>query len=287
MRNIINYSVGNISRVLTAKTASAQVTTAGSPTAPTSQTPQHPAPDAARKYYDLSYAAAPGMNGNRDTNGQYMVDTPTAHPTQNIGQHATNHQLAYSEPQASLGAYPPSSAAGYNHSAYPTEDIKPSIEAQNNVDIGQTPNHQHTPQPAMTPHHPQHQQTPTNYMTTFPHHHYQQSFQPLAGTPSNTIDAHTHFGPAAWRSFADSMMTNIGSPDYSANALMALGGGPSAPGGPRVTTTSLAEDAPAGAAGGISTAEAFGTMGMQLPLDGTQTWPLIHYSTGPAVPDGQ
>ncbi|KAK5122958.1 hypothetical protein LTR85_003523 [Meristemomyces frigidus] len=237
-RNIVEYSLSHINRHLTEKTASAAMATV--PSGP--EQSQQQQTYAGQDYY------APTTNG-------------------------TNH-FAYPEPQS----MPQYNATAYDTSAYNAEGMRSNIEAQLNAELGPQAVQHQTPQPhshqQMTPQPhqitPQPQQAPSNFMTAFQ--------QTPTGTPQTANGfppaqapmqaAFPHSGPAAWRHFADNMMTNLvvggHDPDQQQHLHHAL-----------PTHTVNGSLATAGGGGPMAAAATFG--GMQMPADGTQSWPHIQY----------
>lgn len=150
----------------------------------------------------------------------------------------------------------------YDTSAYNAEGMRHNIEAQLNAELSHANSAQHTHHHASIPDHSQ-QQTPTNFAMAFqaPATPHSQAYAPQAFPQA---------GPAAWRHFADNMMTNLSAPEqYAATANMA-GGISTAP-----TDTS-------GLSGAAMPQMAATFGGMQMPSDPSQAWPaIVNYGVGP------
>ena len=191
LRNIIDWSIDTISRHLTAKTASAAIASASSPTVPNSHE-QSEQQSQQQQVFDPSQHY--GNNYAPPTNGNGLPAVPQAE-TYPMPSH-----FAYPEPhQTSMPPYATTGMPAFDPNGYPAQDVKPSLEAQ----LAQMP--------------AQPQQPPPNFLAAFQSPNQSNGFQPAV--PQS--------GPTAWRHFADSMMTNMGTGEYVAPAeqLMALQGG--------------------------------------------------------------
>ena len=139
--------------------------------------------------------------------------------------------------------------AGFDGSAYSSEDVKPTIEQ-----LG-------VHNPSMTP-----QSHQPNFLTPFQSPHTQDNNGYHQQSP-HTANLNGQSGPVAWRNFATSMMTNMSGQEYmtSAGALMALSGGK-----------------PADASMDMTAANFAAMDNMQMPPTdiNSQPWPLIHYHNG-------
>lgn len=154
-------------------------------------------------------------------------------------------QYTYPEVQNGAMAYSSGNIAGFDASAYSSEEAKPNIEAQLHHAVA------HDPSMAS-------QAQASNFLAAF-----QSPTQVNNGFQQSPQQANfPQAGPAAWRHFTNSMMTNVSGQEYMPNpagALMALSGGK---------------------AGEMDIATA--AMGnFPMPNDGSaQPWPLLQYTHG-------
>ncbi|EME46852.1 hypothetical protein DOTSEDRAFT_70721 [Dothistroma septosporum NZE10] len=189
IKALVDSSLGNISRHISAKTAAAAVASAvsQSPTTQDSAQPQNQAG------YDNSNGAggyyANGANGDPTaTQHQGYTETPQPHQEQTQSAYPSGNQFAtypHAQPNGISGF------TAYDTAAYAGEESKPVVDAQFAA--------QQTPQP-------------TNFMAAFQPqvtNGYQPN--PLAGALNGQV--YPHEGPAAWRHFATSMMTSVSAPD--------------------------------------------------------------------------
>ncbi|KAK4628649.1 Transcriptional activator protein acu-15 [Fulvia fulva] len=197
IKALVDFSIGNISRHISAKTAAAAVASAiaQSPTTQDSTQSQN------QQAYDNSNSTGGyypnGTNGDiTAAQHQGYAETPQVHQEQTQNAYPSGNQFATYPNTQSNGI--PGSAA-YDTAAYSGEESKPVIDAQYAAH-GAT---QQTPQP-------------TNFMAAFQPqvtNGYQPNpLNPLAGS-MNGHQVFPHEGPAAWRHFATSMMTNVSAPD--------------------------------------------------------------------------
>lgn len=190
---------------------------------------------------------------------------------------STNH-FAYPEPQS----MPQYNTATFDTSAYNAEGMRTNIEAQLNAELEAQSVQQH-----QTPHPPPHthqQMTPQPQQMT-PQPQQQSNFMAFQHTPTGTPQTANGFppaqapmqvafpqsGPAAWRHFTDNMMTNLavgGQDPDPAQPQHIHHGMPAHTGNSNLTT--------ADGGGTMTAAATFG--GMQMPADGTQSWPYIQYA---------
>ncbi|KAF7191185.1 Transcriptional activator protein acu-15 [Pseudocercospora fuligena] len=234
IRGIVEFSLGNIQRHLAAKTASAAVASASSPT--TSDHQQAQQLYNATNGYSTEYTA---QNGDVNQGQAYAQDqSQNNYPPQSFA-----YAHAHPPAQNSNGIYNTFDGSGYSG-----EEAKPNIEAELVASMAQ----QQAQQPA-----------PTNFMAAFqsPNPQVSNGFQQSPQTATmNSVQAYPQAGPAAWRHFADSMMTNVAG-DYNlpAGALMSLTG--KSDGSGDMTGMTMGNiPLPTGDANG-------------------QPWPLIHYNS--------
>lgn len=270
MRNIVEYSLSHINRHLTAKTASAAIASAGSPTGPTGHEQHQQSYDTAPDYYTPTTNGAANGDMSAPHQRHYSMDAQSAHPDSAQNGYPPGAHFAYAEPQsAAMPQYHNTAMNAYDTSAYNADGMKSNIEAQLNAELAPPPaqqHHQQTPQPhqQMTPHP---QQAP-NFMAAF-----QSPAPPPNGfqpAQASSLQPFPNPGPAAWRHFANSMVDNIsGQENYAGIALA----------GATQANTSIP-----GASGTPMVAATFG--GMQMPTDGTQSWPMIQFQGNTANANG-
>jgi hypothetical protein len=275
VRSIVDNSLAHINRHLTAKTASAAIASSSSPVGPTAQEQQsQPAYEQNNDYYSGNHAAA---NGDMSANQQrhYSVDGQATHSEQ-PQQYQTSGHYGYADaPNTNAAQYQPSTMPAYDASGYNAEDMKNNIEAQLNAELGHATSHQQTPRAAQS----------ANYMGAFQSPVQQNGFQ-QAAAPAGMPQAHPNAGPAAWRHFADNMISVNGQADmngqqYSmgpAHSLMALQN--------TVSKTDTSMAAPAAVPTAMNTGAAGSFGGMQMPVDGAQAWPMISYQGAPPEAGG-
>jgi hypothetical protein len=190
VRQIVDISLGNITRHLAAKTASAAVNASSS--SPVDLQPQQQA-------YGIGY------NSYTNGSGQSYAQQPNSYPS--------NANFTYTEPQNNSMTY--ASSNHFDAAAYHSDhgESKPNMEAQLTAHNAQT-NHM----------------GPSDFLAAFssPHAQVGNAFSsPPVAAPmnGNTGGVFQNAGPAAWRSFADNMMSNMHheQPNDYAAALMALG----------------------------------------------------------------
>lgn len=245
---IIEFSISNLNRQIAAKTASAAVASTVSPTTQ-EQT-------AAQQLYDSTngngnyYANGTGDHELATTEEQAYMSAQQGHQDQTHSSYSAGGQYTYPDVQNGGMAYSSGNMAGFDTSAYSSEESKPNIEAQLHA-AAQNASMVSQPQP-------------TNFMAAFqspPNTHtqvnngFQQSPQQQANFPQA--------GPAAWRHFANSMVTNVSGQEYMqtpTGALMALSGGKAGDGSTMDIATATMGNVP-------------------MPADGsTQPWPLLQYA---------
>lgn len=258
--NYVEPSLAQVRQYIATKTASAGLASVDASASPVEQ-PQQPHsatdPNAFSNPFGNGTANAEGASDNQSTyvvNGRassHNQSQPQAHYP--IGHYYTDGQPTSMQPY--MGSF---------DGSY-TEDIKPNIDQMNahNVMTHQQVPHQtpsHPQQQQMTPH-----QAPSNFMAAFQSPTPQNGFHP---SPAH-CNMQMHSGPAAWRHFADGMMTNVGDPNYmnstmnSANALMALQSDKSHGGMDMNAAASVAS---------------MGAMHMAPDGQHVQPWPLIYNS---------
>lgn len=250
--HVIDHSLATISRHLSAKTASAAIN--ASSASPSAAGQEHQAMYETNDYYSANNRS----NANGDQPRHYSIENQHADPAPQeftSGAQYTFVEVPHATTMAgqTYGGIP----AGYGGQGYNAATLKSTIEGQLNTDLGRQAQ-QVTQQ----------QQTPTSANT-----HFMAAFQPSPVQQNGFMGMNTNVemaGPAAWRHFADNMVTMAGhvpatadlvqqhSQQYANAALMSLQG----------KTENCVDHAavPQGNFGG-----------MQMPVDGTQTWPLIHY----------
>lgn len=186
--------------------------------------------------YSTEYTA---QNGDvSQTQGYAQDQSQNNYPPQSFA-----YAHAHPPAQNSNGIY-----TTFDGSGYSGEEAKPNIEAELVASMAQ----QQAQQPA-----------PTNFMAAFqsPNPQVSNGFQQSPQTATmNSVQAYPQAGPAAWRHFADSMMTNVAG-DYNlpAGALMSLTG--KSDGSGDLTGMTMGNiPLPTGDANG-------------------QPWPLIHYNS--------
>ncbi|KAH9828484.1 Activator of stress 1 [Teratosphaeria destructans] len=254
VRNIIEYSIGNINRHLTAKTASAAIATATAAAVPPDATNGQEQQDPQQTYEHNNdyYSGGSASATNTDRQRQYSVDGQThagqaqAAPfTDAVPQYYQQHQ------------YAAQAMAAYNNATYDPDAMKSNIEAQLNTELGagaDGSSSQHTS--------PQHAQATTQYMAAFQSPAQQSAFQAPSTPAAMQPGAFQNSGHAAWRHFADNMLGSMG-----VNVTATTDYGMSPAGGMILKTD--------GSGLGTPPVGSFG--GMQMPADGNQSWPLIHY----------
>ena len=222
IRNVIDSSLANISRHLAAKTASAGLASAGSPTSPTGHAqPQQqqifPAANGYAHAYSNGGTTGDMSNGSSQT---YSMSAQGSGPPQNA--YPSNTHLYPEHQSGSMPPYTSATAQAFDPAKYIAQDMKPAIEVQLNAHRSALPQQQvpqsqaahlaqHVPQ--LTPH-----AAPTPFLAAFQSPVQDQaSFNPPATSLAAT-------GPAAWRNFTE-MIPNISGQDYmaSTNGLMSLG----------------------------------------------------------------
>lgn len=266
VKGIIDYLLGNIGRHIATKTASAATGLTASigdvDSADSSNNQSEEPPN------DELHTA------NKHFTGQYLNGQPNGavqderQDSISTGQQKGEHQLSYDSQTQVYGDsadqtmphYASDGLQMFQNADYSEVDVKPAVHGQPNgatPPIGPATAHQHFHASQMQ----QHQVPGAFQMFAPPQPNGYPFATPHMGLPNSG-------GPAAWRNFTDSMLTNMGGHDFmhSASALMALGNNSnqdlSIPGG------------------------AVGTMGtLQLPHDAHQNWPLVHYNSHP--PNGQ
>ncbi|CAK4034358.1 Activator of stress 1 [Lecanosticta acicola] len=250
VRGIIDFSLDHISAHVAAKTASAAVTSTASPPSQDQTPAQQPYENAnsANGYYSEH-------SGTQDLNGvQHPAynEAQQGHASQGPATYPPPTQYPYGTAQPNGIPYATTTPAGFDTAAYPS-DQKPDMEAELAA---------HTASIA-TPQQP----VPSNFMQAIssPAPGSSGFQQPPQVAVMNGQAAFPQSGPAAWRHFADNMMTNVSGQDYmnSAGALMAMSAGK--------------PDASV-----LPSEMAVATMGnFQVPAgDPNQPWPLIHYNGG-------
>jgi hypothetical protein len=287
-------SLGNLSRILAARTASAAVASTDSSTTETQHIQQQPS----QPVYDTSSYNTDATNGGYSHPPQHSAaEVPdTSYVTY---PHTTFDNTALHYPQH---AFDPSASNGNYQNT--TTTIKPdpgasSLEAQLSAHNTNPNTH---PRPTSAP-----QQNPnlsaSNYLTAF--HDSPNPYVPNNNNNMSAIPSHgasNGYHPAAWRHFADHMMMSVVGNDvlHSGSASPTTSGGGGGGGGPTsnggwgaVNGVGMGMNGVGGAPGGgmngkvdISSMAALvvgqqdqngGGHGSLGGLHG-QVWPLIHYS---------
>lgn len=242
IRSVVDFSLNHISGHIAAKTASAAVASTASPVSDHNQQQQmYDGTNGTNGYYANSSAT-------QDLNGAHGQAYSEAQQGQQ-GHYPAPAQYTYPTTQANGISYTAANTAGFDAAAY-AGDQKPNMDAELAAHTASLAAHQ----PAATTF-LQAFQSPPQVSNGFP--------QTPHAAVMNGQPVYPQAGPAAWRNFADNMMSNVSGHDYvnSAGGLMGLGNGK--------TDGSLSEMAVA-------------TMGnLQVPAgDPNQPWPLIHYNGG-------
>lgn len=239
--HIIDSALDNLNRQIAARTASAAVASAVSPTTQEQNAAQqlYESTNGSDNYYGNgtsghNMAASQGTYMNAQQGHQEQARAPSYPGT-----------ASYTYPGVQNGAmaYAQGTMGGYDSAAYSSEEAKPNIEAQLQAAA--------------------HEAQASNFMAAF-----QSPTAPVNGNGFQQSPQQAEYpqaGPAAWRHFANSMMTNVSGQEYlqtPAGALMALSGGKSGDGSMDIATATM---------GNIA-----------IPNDGsTQPWPLLQYTGGP------
>jgi hypothetical protein len=275
--NIVEWSIGNISRHLAQKTATAAVASTATPPATDSsqqQSQQH------------SQKQTPAYENGHDHPQTYSNGVPheiaarSSHPIQpQQASHHTPHQptqpsqlpqqpLSQPQPQASGIGYPngqaysyadgqgssvapfnPAVAQPYNSQAYAGEDVKPTLDAQLAAHAALT--HQS---------HPVSQPTASNYMSVYQ-------------TPTAGYSNMDTVGSLAWRNFTNSMVSEMhtSAPGLGDAGLTSYVG---------MVTDPMGNAASKHPAYMYTNGASFGQMQMPPQQDGNNNvadWPLIQY----------
>jgi hypothetical protein len=282
--NLVEWSIGNISRHLAQKTATAAVASTATPPAP-DHSQQHSQPQSQKQ--------TPGYENGHDYNHGYSNGTPqdqsaassshqaqvrphqppqkaTPQPSQQQAHQPAQQQphqpqsqpqalpravdnsyqnrqgYSYADPQGSnVPSFAPTTVQGYNPQGYTGEDVKPNMDTQLATHAAMT---QQVTQPAAS-----------NYMPIYQ--------TPTAGYP--LVDT---VGPLAWRNFTENMVSGMhtSAPGMGDGGLAAYTGMMSEP---------LGNTTPKNGAFMYSNGASFGQMQMP-PQDGSSNvadWPLIQY----------
>lgn len=205
---IIDSAIGNISKHLAAKTASAAVASAGNG--------NETVLDASAYSNGSNYSAAiPGQAHISASDSQ----TGTSYVTAN----QTSGPFAYPDPGNSGVTSYASNDLSYDSQGY-NGDVKSDISAQlaaHNASLGGVPQH-HASSRSPLDHHTEQQANTLFQAYSSPHAIAGYTNAPIGVSQGGSTGLTHASGSMAWRQFADSMKSNA-SPHWSANALMALG----------------------------------------------------------------
>ncbi|TKA73612.1 hypothetical protein B0A49_07950 [Cryomyces minteri] len=247
IRNIVDAAVGEISRHLATKTASAAVATANMAASSHSPERNRPHQSQSQDPYGAPYHSHGFPTAHTNNTGINSPSTTTYLPpddpslAQNQGAYPTTTHYAYPEPSSvSVSSYPQSAVVAYEVPQPPysvatgaDQVLKPDVSAHLAAPLPQS-------QPMAPP--------PNTYMFGSP-----PTQAPYAG------------GPIAWRQFTEGMVDHLGPHEYltSANALMALGG----------------RDAQSSGVGDVGASAVMPEAGVGAQSEG-QSWPLMTYDNG-------
>lgn len=282
--NLVEWSIGNISRHLAQKTATAAVASTATPPAASEPPQQHSQPQSQKQTpvyenghdYNHSYtnggaqdhSAArpvhqvqlqPHQPAHQPAHQQAQPVQPSSQPHQQAHQpqhqqqalpratdgYSNGQAYSYADAQGSnVPTFAPLVVPAYNPQVYTGEDVKPNIDAQLAAHAAMA---QQVSQPAAS-----------NYMAMYQ--------TPTAGYP--LVDT---VGPMAWRNFAENMVTGMhtSAPGISDGGLASYAG---------MMTEPIGNTTPKSGAFMYTNGASFGQMQMP-PQDGNNVpdWPLIQY----------